>query len=468
MTNSSTAAVDGYVVEYGGLPNDPVVTLAGDVTVNVVPVNDAPTDIALSKSNVDENLPVDTLVGSFSATDVDGGPTFSYSLVSGPGADDNSRFAIAGAQLKTAVTFDFETKNSYTIRVRVLDGKGGSFEKIFPITINDRDVTPTFAPPLPPLPVRYGSDFHYAAVANGEPFTMTYSAAGLPTGMSINPATGEIAGKPTQVGTFQVTITANNGASNPGPATGSFNISIEVQKAALTAKAADQTVKIGQPIPLQILYSGFVLGDDVGDLDQPGQLTYPGAPALPALGTYNFSFATNPADGNYVFTLVPGKLDVVSKDVPQITWPTPADIVYGTQLSGAQLNATAAVSGTFVYSPQRGHVARCRNRAAAAGRLHAGGQCELCRCAGQQPDHGHKGAAGHQGGRQDRLCRRKRGAADLHGDVQRLHQERQPKEVGPAGPVQHRRQRRKNQGDVHHPAFRGKTPTMPSPLSPAS
>jgi hypothetical protein len=34
-----------------------------------------------------------------------------------------------------------------------------------------------------------------------------------------------------------------------------------------------------------------------------------------------------------------------------ITWSTPADITYGTALSATQLNATANVAGSFVYSP---------------------------------------------------------------------------------------------------------------------
>lgn len=44
------------------------------------------------------------------------------------------------------------------------------------------------------------------------------------------------------------------------------------------------------------------------------------------------------------------------KTTPTITWANPSDIVYGTALSGAQLNATASVSGTFVYSPPAGTI----------------------------------------------------------------------------------------------------------------
>jgi hypothetical protein len=51
---------------------------------------------------------------------------------------------------------------------------------------------------------------------------------------------------------------------------------------------------------------------------------------------------------------------VVNKATPTLAWPTPADISYGTLLSGTQLNATAmgvsgsSLAGGFVYSPASG------------------------------------------------------------------------------------------------------------------
>lgn len=42
------------------------------------------------------------------------------------------------------------------------------------------------------------------------------------------------------------------------------------------------------------------------------------------------------------------------KSLPVVTWPSPADIVYGTKLGAAQLNATASVPGTFSYNPPVG------------------------------------------------------------------------------------------------------------------
>src|SRR6185369_11522759 len=46
----------------------------------------------------------------------------------------------------------------------------------------------------------------------------------------------------------------------------------------------------------------------------------------------------------------------VLKASTTITWSTPADITYGTALGATQLNATANVPGTFVYSPVAGTV----------------------------------------------------------------------------------------------------------------
>jgi len=59
-----------------------------------------------------------------------------------------------------------------------------------------------------------------------------------------------------------------------------------------------------------------------------------------------------PSDTKHYNTLTKTvKINVIAKTVPIITWSNPADIVYGTLLSATQLNATANVLGTFVYTP---------------------------------------------------------------------------------------------------------------------
>ncbi|WP_301337673.1 RHS repeat-associated core domain-containing protein, partial [Microcystis aeruginosa] len=59
-----------------------------DATTTVGTVNVGPTDLALSATTVNENVPVNTVIGTFSSTDPDTGNTFTYSLIAGTGDTD--------------------------------------------------------------------------------------------------------------------------------------------------------------------------------------------------------------------------------------------------------------------------------------------------------------------------------------------------------------------------------------------
>ncbi|MBD2269793.1 cadherin domain-containing protein [Anabaena sp. FACHB-1391] len=113
------------------------------LTIGVSNVNETPTNLTLSTSTVAENKTVGTVVGNLSSTDPDANNTFTYSLVSGTGATDNSLFTISGNQLKTNSVFNFETKNSYSIRVKTTDQGGLSFEKQLTIGVSNVNETPT-------------------------------------------------------------------------------------------------------------------------------------------------------------------------------------------------------------------------------------------------------------------------------------------------------------------------------------
>ncbi|MHC4433179.1 MAG: beta strand repeat-containing protein, partial [Planctomycetota bacterium] len=101
--------------------------------------NKAPTNIDLYSTSVAENEPLGTAVGTFTTTDPNPGDTHTYSLVTGTGDTDNMLFTIDGEQLKTAQVFDYETKSSYSVRVRTDDGKGGTYEEEFTITVNNQN-----------------------------------------------------------------------------------------------------------------------------------------------------------------------------------------------------------------------------------------------------------------------------------------------------------------------------------------
>src|SRR5262249_39959803 len=119
LASQSAVSVSGSSFTYN-VPGPGIVTFVGTGG----PTNSAPTGLALSNSNLLEHLPPGTPVGTLSSTDPDSGSTFTYSLVSGTGGDDNASFSISGTTLLSAASFDYETKNSFSIRVRTADQYG--------------------------------------------------------------------------------------------------------------------------------------------------------------------------------------------------------------------------------------------------------------------------------------------------------------------------------------------------------
>lgn len=119
------------VTDKGGLSLE----MPMSVTINDLP--EPPTAISLSSSSVSENNEKGEVIGSLSAEDPDAGSTFTFSLVTGEGATDNAAFRIEGTQLKAAETFDYESKSSYSVRIRVTDNDGLYFEQVFTIGIRD-------------------------------------------------------------------------------------------------------------------------------------------------------------------------------------------------------------------------------------------------------------------------------------------------------------------------------------------
>jgi uncharacterized protein (DUF2141 family) len=162
---------------------------------------DPPTALALAPQAVAENAASGTVVGTFATTDVTPGDTFTYTLVTGTGSTDNASFAIgSGAnagKLVTAAVFDFETRSSYSVRVRTTDATGLFTEQFFTISITD-----VLEPPTITL-------FSPASGAQGSTVVITGTGFGTTTSVRF----GELPAAFTITSATQLSVTVPRGAS---------------------------------------------------------------------------------------------------------------------------------------------------------------------------------------------------------------------------------------------------------------
>lgn len=106
---------------------------------------------------------------------------------------------------------------------------------------------------------------------------------------------------------------------------------------------------------------GVVVGTAVSNAN--GTATITGVPLdLRGVGTYSNAVRARFAGTPTHLASEANASLVVERATPAVMWTSPAPIVYGTPLGVDQLNATADVPGTFVYTPAAGHVLGAGNR----------------------------------------------------------------------------------------------------------
>jgi hypothetical protein len=168
-----------------------------------------------------------------------------------------------------------------------------------------------------------------------------------------SPPVGTVLNAGTQ--TLSTTFTPNSGTQYITAAK-SVQLVVNRQLATITISNIKQTYD-GNPKPVTVTTSPAGLSTIVTYTGTNGT-DYPTSTTAPAsAGTYSVVAKLN--NTNYTATDVTATLTItqaVAKINPVITWSNPALITYGTALSKKQLNATANVSGTFVYKPPSGTV----------------------------------------------------------------------------------------------------------------
>jgi trimeric autotransporter adhesin len=200
----------------------------------------------------------------------------------------------------------------------------------------------------------YGTAFSYQVAGDGAP--TTFSATGLPAGLSINPSTGAITGTPTQTGSFTADLTIGKANST---ATAKRALEITIAKKALTVTAEAKSRGFGQRDPaFTAILSGFV-GSDTAALvsgapkfsvaatesSVPG--TYAITPTAGSLSATNYSFGTfTPAN----LTITARAATVTLGDLAQAYTGATRPVKVTTTPAGLSVTLSYAGTGATTYA----------------------------------------------------------------------------------------------------------------------
>jgi len=113
---------------------------------------------------------------------------------------------------------------TYTITITANDGKGGTGSTSFVLTVQ-ANTAPT-APAVPNQTATVGTAFSYGipAFSDADYDNLTYSATGIPPGLSFSTTNLVLSGTPTTAGAYTVTVTANDGRG--GSVSRSFTVTV--------------------------------------------------------------------------------------------------------------------------------------------------------------------------------------------------------------------------------------------------
>ncbi|MGZ9674768.1 MBG domain-containing protein [Flavobacterium sp. GNP001] len=274
-----------------------------EFTITVNDRNEAPTDIALSNSVINENIPAESIVATLTTTDADISDKFIYTLVSGTGDTDNASFSISGIYLVNNASPDFETKSSYTVRVRTTDQDDLSFEKEFTITVNDLSYAPLLT--FENINKTYGdANFDLGATSNATG-TISYSVVEGTGKVILSGTTNETVELKT-VGTVIIRAT-QDAAGDYSSATKDITLTITAKPITVTADAKTKVYGVVDP-SLTYSVSPSLVGTDAFT----GTLTRVSGDNV---GTYAIEQGTLSAGSNYAITYEAEDFAITAKPI---------------------------------------------------------------------------------------------------------------------------------------------------------
>ncbi|WP_282014809.1 right-handed parallel beta-helix repeat-containing protein [Marinifilum flexuosum] len=182
-----------------------------------VPDEMNPIVVTLSSEQIYENKPIRTLVGLLSTLDPNVKDTHAYSIEKEDGED--SEFMIVGDSLFSAMEFDYETQNNYSISIVSTDQTGRSVSKEFTIAIRNANDFPILLNPIPDVIGSDEEEFYFKIPENtfykDEYETLNYTAKlvdsnFLPSWLSFDQYRGIFTSSNPEAGTYNIEVTAND------------------------------------------------------------------------------------------------------------------------------------------------------------------------------------------------------------------------------------------------------------------
>ena len=255
-------------------------------------------------------------------------------------SEDNSDQAVTNKVdgLPDGVTFDEATNTisgtpsevgSYTVTVTTTDESGNATETTFTIDVEDTtkptvksvsDQTQEVNTEITPIKIE-------ATDNSGQ--TVTNKVDGLPDGITFDEATNTISGTPSEVGSYDITVTTTDESGNATETT--FTINVEDTTKPTVEDIADQTQEVNteiEPIKIEATDNGGqavtnkVDGLPDGVTFDEATNTISGTPS--EVGSYDIIVTTTDENGNSETT-------TFTIDVEDTTKPTVEDIADQTQ-----------------------------------------------------------------------------------------------------------------------------------------
>ena len=143
--NYTPAANDDTDVSFSYTVTDGTDNVTGNATLDITPVNDAPTDLAPISIAIPENTDTSggLTVATLTANDVDAGDSLRYSIIDG---GDSANFSIIGDQLVfNDGVLNFEAKPTYSVTVLVTDSQGATTQEVIVLNVEDLQEAPVAA-----------------------------------------------------------------------------------------------------------------------------------------------------------------------------------------------------------------------------------------------------------------------------------------------------------------------------------